>query len=60
MQCRVRAVALVLGIMGILGLPAVHAAPNPATLEVRSSSALVLDANTGDTLYQKNATTVRP
>ncbi|MGL5030088.1 MAG: D-alanyl-D-alanine endopeptidase [Aeromonas sp.] len=60
MQCRVRAVALVLGIMGILGLPAVHAAPNPATLEVRSSSALVLDANTGDTLYQKNATAVRP
>ncbi|MFM4973951.1 D-alanyl-D-alanine endopeptidase [Aeromonas veronii] len=60
MWCRIRAVALVVGLMGMLGLPAVSAAPNPAKLEVRSSSALVVDVKTGKTLYQKNATKVRP
>ncbi|BEE19341.1 D-alanyl-D-alanine carboxypeptidase [Aeromonas enteropelogenes] len=44
----------------MLGLPAVSAAPNPAKLDIRSSSALVVDVNTGKTLYQKNATKVRP
>ncbi|ATY78997.1 D-alanyl-D-alanine endopeptidase [Aeromonas veronii] len=60
MWCRIRAAALVVGLMGMLGLPAVSAAPNPAKLEVRSSSALVMDVKTGKTLYQKNATKVRP
>ncbi|RUR58094.1 D-alanyl-D-alanine endopeptidase [Aeromonas veronii] len=60
MWCRIRAAALVVGLMGMLGLPAVSAAPNPAKLEVRSSSALVVDIKTGKTLYQKNATKVRP
>jgi len=60
MWCRIRAAALVVGLMGMLGLPAVSAAPNPAKLEVRSSSALVVDVRTGTTLYQKNATKVRP
>ncbi|WP_139405127.1 D-alanyl-D-alanine endopeptidase [Aeromonas veronii] len=60
MWCRIRAAALVVGLMGMLGLPAVNAAPNPAKLEVRSSSALVMDVKTGKTLYQKNATKVRP
>ncbi|WP_421309370.1 D-alanyl-D-alanine endopeptidase [Aeromonas veronii] len=60
MWCRIRAAALVVGLMGILGLPVVSAAPNPAKLEVRSSSALVVDVKTGKTLYQKNATKVRP
>ncbi|WP_368226927.1 D-alanyl-D-alanine endopeptidase [Aeromonas sp. R1-1] len=60
MWCRIRAAALVVGLMGMLGLPAVSAAPNPAKLEVRSSSALVVDVKTGMTLYQKNATKVRP
>ncbi|WFO51058.1 D-alanyl-D-alanine endopeptidase [Aeromonas veronii] len=60
MWCRIRAAALVVGLMGMLGLPAVSAAPNPAKLEVRSSSVLVVDVKTGKTLYQKNATKVRP
>ncbi|MFB2856706.1 D-alanyl-D-alanine endopeptidase [Aeromonas allosaccharophila] len=60
MWCRIRAAALVVGLMGMLGLPAVSAAPNSAKLEVRSSSALVVDVKTGKTLYQKNATKVRP
>ncbi|PTT53915.1 D-alanyl-D-alanine endopeptidase [Aeromonas sp. HMWF015] len=60
MWCRIRAAALVVGLMGMLGLPAVSAAPNPAKLEVRSRSALVVDVKTGKTLYQKNATKVRP
>ncbi|WP_429095751.1 D-alanyl-D-alanine endopeptidase [Aeromonas veronii] len=60
MWCRIRAAALVVGLMGMLGLPAVSAAPNPSKLEVRSSSALVVDVKTGKTLYQKNATKVRP
>ncbi|MEH8119675.1 D-alanyl-D-alanine endopeptidase [Aeromonas allosaccharophila] len=60
MWCRIRAAALVVGLMGMLGLPAVNAAPNPAKLEVRSSSALVVDVKTGKTHYQKNATKVRP
>ncbi|WP_429209046.1 D-alanyl-D-alanine endopeptidase [Aeromonas veronii] len=60
MWCRIRAAALVVGLMGMLGLPVVSAAPNPAKLEVRSSSALVVDVKTGKTLYQKNATKVRP
>ncbi|HHQ5455882.1 TPA: D-alanyl-D-alanine endopeptidase [Aeromonas veronii] len=60
MWCRIRAAALVVGLMGMLGLPAVSAAPNPAKLEVRSSSALVVDVKTGKTLYQKNAIKVRP
>lgn len=60
MRCRVRAVALVFGLIGMLGVPAISAAPNPAKLDIRSSSALVVDVNTGKTLYQKNATKVRP
>ncbi|ELC7282980.1 D-alanyl-D-alanine endopeptidase [Aeromonas veronii] len=60
MWYRIRAAALVVGLMGMLGLPVVSAAPNPAKLEVRSSSALVVDVKTGKTLYQKNATKVRP
>ncbi|MGL5775592.1 MAG: D-alanyl-D-alanine endopeptidase, partial [Aeromonas veronii] len=60
MWCRIRAAALVVGLMGMLGLPAVNAAPNPAKLEIRSSSALVVDVKTGKTLYQKNANRVRP
>ncbi|MFB2863805.1 D-alanyl-D-alanine endopeptidase [Aeromonas sp. MdU4] len=60
MRCRIRAVALLFGLIGMLGLPAVSAAPNPAKLEIRSGSALVVDVKTGKTLYQKNATTVRP
>ncbi|MGY3900733.1 D-alanyl-D-alanine endopeptidase [Aeromonas veronii] len=60
MWYRIRAAALVVGLMGMWGLPAVSAAPNPAKLEVRSSSALVVDVKTGKTLYQKNATKVRP
>ena len=60
MWCRVRAVALVFGLMGMLGLPVVSAAPSPAKLNIRSGSALVIDVNTGQTLYQKNATKVRP
>ncbi|QWZ81115.1 MULTISPECIES: D-alanyl-D-alanine endopeptidase [Aeromonas] len=60
MWCRIRAAALVVGLMGMLGLPAVSAAPTPAKLEIRSSSALVVDVKTGKTLYQKNATKVRP
>lgn len=60
MWCRIRAAALVVGLMGMLGLPVVSAAPNRAKLEVRSSSALVVDVKTGKTLYQKNATKVRP
>ncbi|HHQ4776120.1 TPA: D-alanyl-D-alanine endopeptidase [Aeromonas veronii] len=60
MWCRIRAAALVVGLMGMLGLPAVSAAPNPAKLEVRSESALVVDVNSGKTLYQKNANKARP
>ncbi|WP_033136174.1 D-alanyl-D-alanine endopeptidase [Aeromonas finlandensis] len=60
MRCRIRAVALLFGLIGMLGLPAVSAAPNPAKLEIRSGSALVVDVKTGKTLYQKNATKVRP
>ncbi|MBL0546212.1 D-alanyl-D-alanine endopeptidase [Aeromonas jandaei] len=60
MRCRIRAVALVVGLMGILGLPAASAAPSPAKLDVRSESALVVDVNSGKTLYQKNANKARP
>ncbi|WP_017412246.1 serine hydrolase [Aeromonas salmonicida] len=60
MRCRVSAMALVYALVGLLGLPAALAAPNPAKLQLRSSSALVVDVNTGKTLYQKNATRVRP
>ncbi|HDN9019240.1 MULTISPECIES: D-alanyl-D-alanine endopeptidase [Aeromonas] len=60
MRCRVSAMALVYALVGLLGLPAALAAPNPAKLQLRSSSALVVDVNTGKTLYQKNATQVRP
>jgi D-alanyl-D-alanine endopeptidase (penicillin-binding protein 7) len=52
--------ALVYALVGLLGLPAALAAPNPAKLQLQSSSALVMDVNTGKTLYQKNATQVRP
>ncbi|MFQ2190689.1 D-alanyl-D-alanine endopeptidase [Aeromonas jandaei] len=60
MRCRIRAVALVVGLMGMLGLPAAGAAPSPAKLDVRSESALVVDVNSGKTLYQKNANKARP
>ena len=60
MRCRVSAMALVYALVGLLGLPAALAAPNPAKLQLQSSSALVMDVNTGKTLYQKNATRVRP
>ncbi|MBL0667854.1 D-alanyl-D-alanine endopeptidase [Aeromonas jandaei] len=60
MRCRIRAVALVVGLMGMLGLPAASAAPSPAKLDVRSESALVVDVNSGKTLYQKNANKARP
>ncbi|CAD7555740.1 D-alanyl-D-alanine carboxypeptidase [Aeromonas hydrophila] len=52
--------ALVYVLVGLLGLPAALAAPNPAKLQLQSSSALVMDVGTGKTLYQKNATRVRP
>ncbi|QSE75431.1 D-alanyl-D-alanine endopeptidase [Aeromonas media] len=60
MGCRIRAIALVCGLMGLLGSPAALAAPNPAKLQVKSASALVMDINTGKTLYQKNPAQVRP
>ncbi|WP_349919800.1 D-alanyl-D-alanine endopeptidase [Aeromonas veronii] len=60
MGCRIRAIALVCGLMSLLGLPAAMAAPNPAKLQLKSGSALVMDVNTGKTLYQKNPTQVRP
>ncbi|MFM5523826.1 D-alanyl-D-alanine endopeptidase [Aeromonas jandaei] len=60
MRCRIRAVALVVGLMGMLGLPAASATPSPAKLDVRSESALVVDVNSGKTLYQKNANKARP
>ncbi len=60
MRCRVSAMALVYALVGLLGLPAALAAPNPAKLQLQSSSALVMDVGTGKTLYQKNATRVRP
>ncbi|MBV7599442.1 D-alanyl-D-alanine endopeptidase [Aeromonas sp. sia0103] len=60
MGCRIRAIALLCGLAGLLGLPAALAAPNPANLKLQSGSALVMDVNTGKTLYQKNATRVRP
>ncbi|MGL4795004.1 MAG: D-alanyl-D-alanine endopeptidase, partial [Aeromonas jandaei] len=50
----------VVGLMGMLGLPAASAAPSPAKLDVRSESALVVDVNSGKTLYQKNANKARP
>lgn len=60
MGCRIRAMALLCGLIGMLGLPAAMAAPNPAKLQLKSGSALVMDVNTGKTLYQKNPTQVRP
>ena len=45
---------------GNTGIACGQRGPNPAKLEVRSSSALVVDVKTGKTLYQKNATKVRP
>lgn len=60
MRCRVSAMTLVYSLVGLLGLPAALAAPNPAKLQLQSSSALVMDVGTGKTLYQKNATRVRP
>ena len=60
MGCRIRAIALVCGLMGLLGSQAALAAPNPAKLQLKSGSALVMDVNTGKTLYQKNPTRVRP
>lgn len=52
--------ALLCGLIGMLGLPAAMATPNPAKLQLKSGSALVMDVNTGKTLYQKNPTQVRP
>lgn len=60
MWCRICAVALVVGLMSVPGVSAASAAPNPVNLDIRSSSALVLDVNTGKTLYQKNASKVLP
>ena len=60
MGCRIRAIALVCGLMGLLGAQAALAAPNPAKLQIKSGSALVMDINTGKTLYQKNPAQVRP
>ncbi len=60
MGCWIRAIALVGGLMGLLGSPAALATPNPAKLQLKSGSALVMDVNTGKTLYQKNPAQVRP
>ncbi|MGS3138916.1 D-alanyl-D-alanine endopeptidase [Aeromonas sanarellii] len=60
MRCWIRAIALLCGLIGMLGLPAAMAAPNPAKLQLKSGSALVMDINTGKTLYQKNPAQVRP
>ncbi len=60
MGCRIRAIALVCGLIGLLGSQATLAAPNPAKLQIKSGSALVMDINTGKTLYQKNPAQVRP
>ena len=60
MGCRIRAIALVCGLMGLLGSQAALAAPNPAKLQLKPGSALVMDINTGKTLYQKNPAQVRP
>ena len=60
MGCWIRAIALVGGLMGVLGSPAALATPNPAKLQLKSGSALVMDVNTGKTLYQKNPAQVRP
>ena len=60
MGCRIRAIALVCGLMGLLGSQAALAAPNPAKLQLKSGSALVMDISTGKTLYQKNPAQVRP
>ena len=60
MGCRISAIALVCGLIGLLGSQAALAAPNPAKLQLKSGSALVMDINTGKTLYQKNPAQVRP
>jgi serine-type D-Ala-D-Ala endopeptidase (penicillin-binding protein 7) len=60
MGCRIRAIALLCGLVGLLGMPAAQAAPDPAKLKLQSGSALVMDVNTGKTLYQKNPSRVRP
>ena len=60
MGCRIRAIALVCGLIGLLGSQAALAAPNPAKLQIKSGSALVVNINTGKTLYQKNPAQVRP
>ena len=60
MECWIRAIALVGGLMGLLGSQTALATPNPAKLQLKSGSALVMDVNTGKTLYQKNPTRVRP
>jgi len=46
--------------MGLLGSQTALATPDPAKLQLKSGSALVMDVNTGKTLYQKNPTRVRP
>ncbi len=60
MGCRIRAIALVCGLIGLLGSQAALAAPNPAKLQLKSGTALVMDINTCKTLYQKNPAQVRP
>ncbi|MBP0602691.1 D-alanyl-D-alanine endopeptidase [Aeromonas sanarellii] len=60
MRCWIRAIALLCGLIGMQGLHAAMAAPNPAKLQLKSGSALVMDINTGKTLYQKNPAQVRP
>ena len=46
--------------MGLLGSQTALATPDPAKLQLKSGSALVMDVNTGKTLYQKNPTGCAP
>ena len=50
MGCWIRAIALVGGLMGLLGSQTALATPDPAKLQLKSGSALVMDVNTGKTL----------
>nr|WP_042002041.1 D-alanyl-D-alanine endopeptidase [Aeromonas bivalvium] len=60
MRGQIRALALLSTLAGLFLPGQAMAAPNPAKLQLRSSSALVLDVNSGKTLYQKNAASRRP
>lgn len=60
MRGQMRTLTLLSTLASLL-LPAlVMAAPNPAKLQLQSSSALVMEVGSGKTLYQKNATSRRP